>query len=106
VLSKALNTFLYADETLTKVANLQITNESKEATVLQSPLRKALSPININGNQKHHEASPLTQTPFSATYSTKKGLQKNSTPLEKFSAQSSTLKVHVVVLIPLTKCTL
>ncbi|WJX81830.1 hypothetical protein P8452_64664 [Trifolium repens] len=80
------------DETLTKVANLQITNESKEATVLQSPLRKALSPININGNQKHHEASPLTQTPFSATYSTKKGLQKNSTPLEKFSAQSSTLK--------------
>jgi kinesin family protein 22 len=98
--------FLYADETLSKVANMQITNESNEAAVLQSPLRKALSPININGNQKHHEASPLTQTPFSATYSTKKGLQKNSTPLEKFSAQSSTLKVHVVVLIPLTKCTL
>ncbi|XP_045792897.1 kinesin-like protein KIN-10B isoform X1 [Trifolium pratense] len=80
------------DETLSKVANLQITNESNEATVLQSPLRKALSPININGNQKHHEASHLTQTPFSATCSTKKVLLKNSTPLEKFSAQSSTLK--------------
>ncbi|GAU21849.1 hypothetical protein TSUD_176950 [Trifolium subterraneum] len=80
------------DEKLSKVANLQITNENKEAAVLQSPLRKALSPININGNQKYHEASPLIQTPFSATCSTKKGLQKNCTPLEKFSAQSSTLK--------------
>ncbi|GAU46325.1 hypothetical protein TSUD_28420 [Trifolium subterraneum] len=82
------------DGTLSKVMNLQIINERKEPVVLQSPLRKALSPININGNQKHHEASPLTETPFSATCSTKKRLQKNRTPLEKFSAQSSTLKVH------------
>lgn len=60
--------------------------------VLQSPLRKALSPININGIQNHLQTMSLTRTPFSATCSTKKGLQENGTPLDKFSARSSALK--------------
>ncbi|AES79306.2 putative plus-end-directed kinesin ATPase [Medicago truncatula] len=60
--------------------------------VLPSPLRKALSPININGIQNSLQTMSLTRTPFSATCSTKKGLQENGTPLDKFSARSSVLK--------------
>ncbi|KAG5092060.1 hypothetical protein JHK82_050838 [Glycine max] len=63
-----------------------ITIDGKDAA--QSPLRKALSPININGNEKPLES----QTPFLATCSTNKGAQKNDTPLGKFSTRSSTLK--------------
>jgi len=84
---------LYADEPLSKDV----------PAVLQSPLRKALSPININGIKNHLEAMSLTRTPFSATCSTKKGLQENGTPLDKFSARSSALKVQLVVLTSLTK---
>ncbi|TKY66030.1 Kinesin protein KIF22-B [Spatholobus suberectus] len=76
-------------EPLSKVVN-SITNESKDAA--QSPLRKALSPINVNGNQKPLEALSFTQTPFLATCSTNKGIQKNDTPLDKFSTRGSTLK--------------
>ncbi|KAK7339640.1 hypothetical protein VNO77_20318 [Canavalia gladiata] len=76
-------------EPLSKEVN-SVTNESKDA--IQSPLRKALSPVNINGNQKLLEALSFTQTPFLATCSTNKGKQKNDTPLDKFSTQSSTLK--------------
>ncbi|KAG5022523.1 hypothetical protein JHK82_018432 [Glycine max] len=72
-------------ESLSKGVN-SITIKSKDAA--QSPLRKALSPININGNQKPLES----QTPFLATCSTNKGPQKNDTPLGKFSTRSSTLK--------------
>ncbi|XP_057436970.1 kinesin-like protein KIN-10B [Lotus japonicus] len=79
-------------EPLSKGMNSPITNESKDA--VQSPLRKALSPI--NGNQKPHEALSLTQTLFSANCSTNKGLQKNGTPLDKFSTRSSALKNHLV----------
>ncbi|KAI4356474.1 hypothetical protein L6164_000496 [Bauhinia variegata] len=50
-------------------------------TALESPLRKALSPININGNL----------TAFVATRSNN-GIQKIGTPLSKFSTRSSTLK--------------
>ncbi|XP_027351286.1 LOW QUALITY PROTEIN: kinesin-like protein KIN-10B [Abrus precatorius] len=77
------------DEPLSKALN-SIRNESKEA--VQSPLRKALSPININGNQKPVEALSFTQTPFLATCSTNKRMQENDTPLDKFSTRSSTLK--------------
>lgn len=80
-------------EPLSKGMNSPITNESKDA--VQSPLRKALSPI--NGNQKPHEALSLTQTLFSANCSTNKGLQKNGTPLDKFSTRSSALKVIKLV---------
>ncbi|RDX60657.1 Kinesin-like protein KIN-10B [Mucuna pruriens] len=66
---------------------ISITNKSKDAA--QSPLRKALSPININDNQEPLEALSFTQTPFLATCSTNK---KNDTPLDKFSTRSSTLK--------------
>ncbi|KOM38001.1 hypothetical protein LR48_Vigan03g138300 [Vigna angularis] len=66
------------------------TNESNDAA--QSPLRKALSPININAVQKPLEALSFTQTPFLATCSTNKGIQKDDTPLGKFSTRSSTLK--------------
>ncbi|XP_012568995.1 kinesin-like protein KIN-10B isoform X2 [Cicer arietinum] len=68
----------------------------KNLSVLQSPLRKALSPININGNKKPLEALSLTPTPFSATCSTNKGFEKNGTPLDKFSTRSSTLKKCLV----------
>ncbi|CAL0302705.1 unnamed protein product [Lupinus luteus] len=65
-------------EPLGKVANSPITNEGKNA--VPSPLRKALSPININ-----------------ATCSTNKRIQINgATPLNKFSAQSSALKKCLV----------
>nr|KYP74285.1 Kinesin-like protein KIF22 [Cajanus cajan] len=67
-----------------------ITNENKDT--VQSPLRKALSPININAKQKPLEALSFTQTPFKATCSTNKGIQKNGTPLDKFSTRGSTLK--------------
>lgn len=87
------NMSLYVVETLSKGVN-SIANESKDA--VQSPLRKALSPININGNQKPLEALSSTQTPFLATCSTTKGIQKNDTPLDKFSTRSSTLKVQPV----------
>lgn len=89
--------FLYAVEPLSKGLNSRVTNENKDA-LLQSPLRKALSPIDTNGIQNHLEALSLIRTPFSATCSTKKGLQENGTPLDKFSARSSALKVHLVVL--------
>ncbi|QCE11729.1 kinesin family member 22 [Vigna unguiculata] len=64
-------------------------NESKDAA--QSPLRKALSPININAIQEPLEALSFTQTPFLTTCSNK-GIQKDATPLGKFSTRSSTLK--------------
>ncbi|KAL9277025.1 hypothetical protein ACSQ67_025445 [Phaseolus vulgaris] len=76
-------------EPLRKGVN-SVTNESKDAA--QSPLRKALSPININANKKLHEALSFSQTPFLATCSTNKGIQKDETPLGKFSTRSSTLK--------------
>ncbi|ESW12309.1 hypothetical protein PHAVU_008G101900 [Phaseolus vulgaris] len=76
-------------EPLRKGVN-SVTNECKDAA--QSPLRKALSPININANKKLHEALSFTQTPFLATCSTNKGIQKDETPLGKFSTRSSTLK--------------
>ncbi|KAK7255824.1 hypothetical protein RIF29_29247 [Crotalaria pallida] len=60
-------------EPLGKGVNSPIRNESKDA--VQSPLRKALSPININ-----------------ATCSTNKRVQKNGTPLDKFSTRGSSLK--------------
>ncbi|KAL2336618.1 hypothetical protein Fmac_011064 [Flemingia macrophylla] len=69
---------------------VKITNDSKDA--VQSPLRKALSPINCNANQKPLEALSLTRTPFLAACSTNKGTQNNGTPLNKFSTRSSTLK--------------
>ncbi|CAJ1799007.1 unnamed protein product [Sphenostylis stenocarpa] len=81
-------------EPLRKAVNSIITNESKDAA--QSPLRKALSPININANEKPLEALSFTQTPFLATCSTNKGIQKNETPLGKFSTRSSTLKTCLV----------
>jgi len=82
---------LYVAEPLRKGVN-SVTNESKDAA--QSPLRKALSPININANKKLHEALSFSQTPFLATCSTNKGIQKDETPLGKFSTRSSTLKVQ------------
>lgn len=88
--------FLYAVEPLSKGVNSQITNVSKDA-VLQSPSREALIPINIDAN------STLTQTPFSATCSTNNELQQNGTPLDKFSARSSAMKVQIVVLTALIK---
>lgn len=81
---------LYLVESLSKGVD-SITIDGKDAA--QSPLRKALSPININGNQKPLES----QTPFLATCSTNKGPQKNDTPLGKFSTRSSTLKVMQVI---------
>jgi len=74
-------------------------NESKDAA--QSPLRKALSPININAIQEPLEALSFTQTPFLTTCSNK-GIQKDATPLGKFSTRSSTLKVGRGYLTPLT----
>ncbi|KAK7395296.1 hypothetical protein VNO78_15847 [Psophocarpus tetragonolobus] len=76
-------------EPLSKGVN-SITDESKDEA--QSPLRKALSPINTNANQETLEALSFTQTPFLETCSTNKGIQKNGTPLSKFSTRSSTLK--------------
>ncbi|XP_019450217.1 PREDICTED: kinesin-like protein KIN-10B isoform X1 [Lupinus angustifolius] len=65
-------------EPVGKVANSPITNEGKNA--VPSPLRKALTPININ-----------------ATCSTNKRIQINgATPLNKFSTQSSALKKCLV----------
>ena len=76
--------------------------ESKSAT--QSPLRKALSPINFNANTKPHEKPsdtdqhcPLLEpktprTPFAATCASNK-FQPIGTPLDKFSARSIRLKV-------------
>lgn len=81
---------LYVAESLRKGVNSTI-NESNDAA--QGPLRKALSPININAVQKPLEALSFTQTPFLATCSTNKGIQKDDTPLGKFSTRSSTLKV-------------
>jgi len=82
---------LYVAEPLRKGEN-SIANEIKDAA--QSPLRKALSPISINVNQKPLEALSFTQTPFLANCSTNKGIQKDETPLGKFSTRSSTLKVQ------------
>ncbi|KAK7395292.1 hypothetical protein VNO78_15843 [Psophocarpus tetragonolobus] len=76
-------------EPLSKGVN-SITDESKDEA--QSPLRKTLSPININANQETLEALSFTQTPFLETCSTNKGIQKNGTPLSKFSTRSSKLK--------------
>ncbi|KAH9672282.1 kinesin-like protein KIN-10B [Citrus sinensis] len=75
--------------------------ERKSAT--QSPLRTALSPININANTKPLEKlsdtdqhCPLLEpktprTPFTATCASNK-FQPIGTPLDKFSAQSIRLK--------------
>lgn len=77
--------------------------ESEGAT--QSPLRKALSPINLNINAKPHEklsdtdqhcSVPETnspKTPFTATCGSNQ-LLLIGTPLDKFSARSTSLKVH------------
>ena len=58
----------------------------------QSPLRKALSPI--NANQKPFEVK-ATPTAFVASCSTNNGVQNNGTPLGKLSTRSSTLKVQL-----------
>ncbi|MED6185574.1 hypothetical protein PIB30_058425 [Stylosanthes scabra] len=76
-------------EPLTETMNSPIKNEIKDAA--QSPLRKPLSPLNISVNQKPLEV--FSQTPVIETCSANKGIiQKNNTPLGKFSTRSSALK--------------
>jgi kinesin family protein 22 len=65
----------------------------------RSPLRRVLSPINANGNQIRHEEvackCPVQfepKTPSTATCAKEKFVTI-STPLEKFNAMSSSLKV-------------
>ncbi|XP_044489140.1 kinesin-like protein KIN-10B isoform X2 [Mangifera indica] len=72
----------------------------------QSPLRKALSPVNFNVNPNHHEelscadhlcqvTEPKTpRTPFTLACANK--LQPVNTPLEKFGAQSASLKSSLI----------
>ncbi|KAJ0087970.1 hypothetical protein Patl1_31870 [Pistacia atlantica] len=72
----------------------------------QSPLRKALSPVNFNVNPKHHEElssadylcpvlEPKTpSTPFTLTCANNKF--QPVTPLEKFGALSTSLKCSLI----------
>ncbi|KAJ4704680.1 Kinesin-like protein [Melia azedarach] len=93
-----------SEEKATFVNSLASSPNCESKTAVQSPFRKALSPINFNVNAKHHEklscaeqhcseVEPKTPktTPFTVTSANNK-LQPINTPLDKFSARSSCLK--------------
>lgn len=92
------------DESSTNVVRSLPINEKKN-TVLRSPLRKVLSPINININQNPSEGFSFTDQSYplllegktpktpSIFASASNGFRKIRTPLDKYNDQSSNLKV-------------